>query len=238
MAPLKELRQAVGLTRRELAADPGIGPDAVLRIERQSDMLLSTLRRYVETMGGKLELVAKFPDRPRVAIGQLTTIRKDSSSRTHAQSRHVAASDREDGSGTLSLKTKAMSLKLVEWEHIQRVLRDHNDNISATARALSLPRRTLQRKLQKRPAKSLSTIQSTVMSQYPDRVYAGLYRQQARRDVADGVALGDLLLIMATARQTVCRATTLEISAPCARGTTSPLRRAGSVMKPPRRRWG
>ncbi|MBT4521600.1 MAG: DNA-binding response regulator, partial [Halieaceae bacterium] len=43
------------------------------------------------------------------------------------------------------------SVERVEWEHIQKVLRDNNDNISATARALGMHRRTLQRKLQKRP---------------------------------------------------------------------------------------
>ena len=40
----------------------------------------------------------------------------------------------------------------LEWEHIQRVLMEHDGNISATARALNMHRRTLQRKLQKRPA--------------------------------------------------------------------------------------
>jgi two-component system, response regulator RegA len=42
----------------------------------------------------------------------------------------------------------------VEWEHIQRVLADNQNNISATARALNMHRRTLQRKLSKRPPRS------------------------------------------------------------------------------------
>lgn len=46
------------------------------------------------------------------------------------------------------------SLDRLEWEHIQRVLQENNGNISATARALGMHRRTLQRKLQKRPAKT------------------------------------------------------------------------------------
>ncbi len=45
-----------------------------------------------------------------------------------------------------------MSVDRLEWEHIQRVLREHKGNISATARALNMHRRTLQRKLLKRPA--------------------------------------------------------------------------------------
>jgi two-component system response regulator RegA len=45
------------------------------------------------------------------------------------------------------------SLNRLEWEHIQRVMLENNGNISATARALGMHRRTLQRKLQKRPAR-------------------------------------------------------------------------------------
>lgn len=46
-----------------------------------------------------------------------------------------------------------MSLKRLEWEHIQRVLAEHDGNISAAARCLGLYRRTLQRKLRKRPVR-------------------------------------------------------------------------------------
>jgi two-component system response regulator RegA len=46
-----------------------------------------------------------------------------------------------------------MSVDRLQWEHIQRVLAEHEGNISATARALGMHRRTLQRKLQKRPVK-------------------------------------------------------------------------------------
>lgn len=45
------------------------------------------------------------------------------------------------------------SVDRLEWEHIQRVLHEHDGNISATARALGMHRRTLQRKLQKKPVK-------------------------------------------------------------------------------------
>ncbi len=44
-----------------------------------------------------------------------------------------------------------MSVSRMEWEHIQRVLNEHGGNVSATARALNMHRRTLQRKLAKRP---------------------------------------------------------------------------------------
>ncbi|MDP2811697.1 MAG: response regulator [Rhodocyclaceae bacterium] len=49
---------------------------------------------------------------------------------------------------------KPLSVDRMEWEHIQRILREHRGNISATARALKMHRRTLQRKLSKRPVKS------------------------------------------------------------------------------------
>ncbi len=48
---------------------------------------------------------------------------------------------------------KPMSLQRLEWEHIQRVLQEYDGNISAAARSLGMHRRTLQRKLQKRPVK-------------------------------------------------------------------------------------
>ena len=46
-----------------------------------------------------------------------------------------------------------ISIDRLEWEHIQRVLADNEGNVSATARALKMHRRTLQRKLAKRPVK-------------------------------------------------------------------------------------
>ena len=71
LASLKDLRQAVEQTQEDLAAALGVGQDTISRLEQRSDMLLSTLRRYVEGMGGKLELVAQFPNRPPVVIDHL-----------------------------------------------------------------------------------------------------------------------------------------------------------------------
>ncbi len=50
------------------------------------------------------------------------------------------------------IKAQPTQIENLEWEHIQRVLRENNDNISATARALNMHRRTLQRKLAKPPS--------------------------------------------------------------------------------------
>jgi DNA-binding XRE family transcriptional regulator len=71
LATLKDLRQAVAQTQQDLAIALGVGQDTISRLEKRSDMLLSTLRRYVEAMGGKLELVAQFPNRPPVVIDHL-----------------------------------------------------------------------------------------------------------------------------------------------------------------------
>lgn len=49
--------------------------------------------------------------------------------------------------------TPPMSVDRLEWEHIQKVLAEHNGNVSETARSLGMHRRTLQRKLQKRPVR-------------------------------------------------------------------------------------
>jgi transcriptional regulator with XRE-family HTH domain len=59
---LQHLRQARRLTQKSMAELLNIGQDGVSRIEARSDMLLSTLRSYVEAMGGSLKLVVEFKD--------------------------------------------------------------------------------------------------------------------------------------------------------------------------------
>lgn len=66
----------------------------------------------------------------------------------------VAAFDRDAGSDAVETAPDPMSVRRLEWEHLQKVLADHDGNISAAARALRMHRRTLQRKLQKSPARS------------------------------------------------------------------------------------
>lgn len=63
----------------------------------------------------------------------------------------LAALHREDGDPALAINGEPASLARLQWEHIQRVLAEHAGNISATARSLRMHRRTLQRKLSKRP---------------------------------------------------------------------------------------
>jgi transcriptional regulator with XRE-family HTH domain len=59
--PLQELRRALDLTQQQVAATLGINQVAVSKMEGQTDMYVSTLRRFVEAMGGELRIVARFP---------------------------------------------------------------------------------------------------------------------------------------------------------------------------------
>lgn len=65
----------------------------------------------------------------------------------------VAALNKLEGDASLNVSDSPLSVDRLEWEHIQRVLAEHEGNISATARALKMHRRTLQRKLGKRPVR-------------------------------------------------------------------------------------
>jgi len=65
----------------------------------------------------------------------------------------LAAFDTQAAPTPIAVASSPLSVNRLEWEHIQRVLHEHEGNISATARALNMHRRTLQRKLMKRPVK-------------------------------------------------------------------------------------
>lgn len=71
---LRDLRQALTLTQERMAETLGIGQDGVSRLEKRSDLLLSTLRTYIEAMGGQLSLIAEFPDREPVTLSGLSTM--------------------------------------------------------------------------------------------------------------------------------------------------------------------
>ena len=65
---LRDIRKARKMTQERMAEILNIGQDGVSRLEKRSDLLLSTLESYVRAMGGSLSLIAKFPDRPDVAL--------------------------------------------------------------------------------------------------------------------------------------------------------------------------
>lgn len=60
--PLYELRQARHLSQEQLATALDKKQGSVSRIEKQTDMYISTLRSYIEAMGGKLDIIARFPE--------------------------------------------------------------------------------------------------------------------------------------------------------------------------------
>ena len=66
----------------------------------------------------------------------------------------LAALLRDQPDAALAVSTEPLSVARLEWEHIQKVLNEHDGNISATARALKMHRRTLQRKLEKNPPRA------------------------------------------------------------------------------------
>jgi transcriptional regulator with XRE-family HTH domain len=76
--PLQELRQARALSQKELAEVLGLNQATISKLERRADMYLSSLRRFVEAMGGELELTANFPE-GRVRIQLLEDLEPEES---------------------------------------------------------------------------------------------------------------------------------------------------------------
>jgi hypothetical protein len=76
-ATLRQLREARERSQVEMAQKLHIKQAAVSKLERRTDMYLSTLRSYIEAMGGKLEIIARFPQRA-VRIMQFETLDPES----------------------------------------------------------------------------------------------------------------------------------------------------------------
>ncbi|MGF1624458.1 MAG: XRE family transcriptional regulator [Alphaproteobacteria bacterium] len=93
---LQDLRKAHALTQERMAELLDINQENVSRLEKRSDLLISTLRGYIEAMGGKLSLVAEFPNRPPVILDALPgldeTNRPGRSGRRKPAAGHATAS--------------------------------------------------------------------------------------------------------------------------------------------------
>ena len=85
---LQDLRKARVLTQERMAQLLGINQDSVSRLEQRSDLLLSTLRTYIAALGGRLELIVQFPDRPPVALAGLSSESEQSVRRTRPNRSH------------------------------------------------------------------------------------------------------------------------------------------------------
>lgn len=82
---LRQLRQACKLTQQKVARSLRIGQEGVSKIERRSDLLISTLRDFVQAMGGQLSLVVEFPDRePVILSGIAEFVQGSKPGRKHA----------------------------------------------------------------------------------------------------------------------------------------------------------
>lgn len=71
---LRDLRVALEKTQQELGTALHMKQDGISRLENRSDMLLSTLNKYISAMGGTLKLIAEFPGRPSVVIHGMSDI--------------------------------------------------------------------------------------------------------------------------------------------------------------------
>src|SRR6266852_8681750 len=90
---LRDLRKARKLTQTRVAKTLGITQDSVSRLEKRSDLLLSTLRKTVKAMGCDVRIVAQFPDRSPVVLAHLPEEHpRRKPSRRHKLERHRKAS--------------------------------------------------------------------------------------------------------------------------------------------------
>jgi len=71
---LRELRKAHEKTQTQVGKLLDMSQDEVSRLEHRTDLLLSTLRKYIEGMGGALSLIAEFPDKDPIKLAGLSTI--------------------------------------------------------------------------------------------------------------------------------------------------------------------
>lgn len=71
---LQDIRKARKLTQERMAELLNIRQDSVSKLEKRTDLLLSTLRSYVNAMGGSLKIIAEFPDRPPVILTGLAEL--------------------------------------------------------------------------------------------------------------------------------------------------------------------
>ena len=71
---LQELRKKAGVTQAGVSQELGMSQSNVSRLEKGSDMLLSTLRQYVEAVGGKLNITVELPNKPPIKLNVLSDL--------------------------------------------------------------------------------------------------------------------------------------------------------------------
>jgi transcriptional regulator with XRE-family HTH domain len=94
---LQQLRRAAGRAQIEIAAALRIKQPSVSKIEKQTDLYLSTLRSYVEALGGKLELVVRLPAHRPLRIRQLGQVTRGVASTAPTQAARLRSAPRRSG---------------------------------------------------------------------------------------------------------------------------------------------
>ena len=92
---LSELRKALCFTQEDIANILEIGQASVSRTEKRKDQLVSTLREYVEAMGGELKLIVDFPDRPPIKLAEIEIV-------TLSRKKSIKSSKRKSSKSQLS----------------------------------------------------------------------------------------------------------------------------------------
>ena len=95
---LQQLRRAAGRAQVDIAAALRIKQPSVSKIEKQTDLYLSTLRSYVEALGGKLELVVRLPAHRPLRIRQLGQVTGGVASSAPARASRLRSAPRRSGS--------------------------------------------------------------------------------------------------------------------------------------------
>lgn len=140
--------QAYAIVQQEafdwISLDLRLGQDSGLK-------LISTLRTY--TPDARIVILTGFASIPTaveaIKLGAFNYIHKPATVKEL-----VSAFEGQTEAAEVAIEEAPMSVERLEWEHIQRVLHENDGNISSTARALGMHRRTLQRKLQKHPSRN------------------------------------------------------------------------------------
>lgn len=155
------------LTRRGIAAEGVLTPEAALSSARQNPSARVVLDLNLSGASGLTLIPQLLRINPECRIVVLTGYASIATAVDAVKlgaiqylakpvdvTAILAAFEDAAPEGAAAVTAKPLSVERLEWEHIQRVLHEHHGNISSTARALKMHRRTLQRKLLKRPVKA------------------------------------------------------------------------------------
>ncbi len=77
----QQLRQALKLTQEQMAELLQVDQGNISRLEQRTDLMLSTLRKYITAMGGELKLVVEFPNRPPISLVGISEIEESEENR-------------------------------------------------------------------------------------------------------------------------------------------------------------